>query len=92
MEETLKTIGIDVELLNSKMVFDRKETEQILGCTHQTLKSFERRNWIEPRRFKNKHYYTQNSILKCIDIQVPISTKKVYQIREWEKYVTDMWD
>ena len=38
MEETLKTIGIDVDLLNSKTVFNREETEQIFGCTHQTLK------------------------------------------------------
>lgn len=49
MEEALKTIGIDVELLNSKSVFDRKETERILGCTHQTLKSFEKEIGLYPK-------------------------------------------
>jgi hypothetical protein len=92
MEDALKTIGIDVELLNSKSLFNRKETERILSCTHQTLKSFEKRNWIVPKRFKNKHYYTQNSILKCIDIQVPITTKNTYQIQEWDRYVQEMWE
>ena len=85
MEEALKTIGVDVELLNSKSVFDRRETEQILGCTHQTLKSFERREWIKPNRFKNKHYYTQNSILNCIDIQVPIAVKSTNQNSGWSE-------
>ena len=87
MEETLKTIGIDVDLLNSKTVFNREETEQIFGCTHQTLKSFEKRDWIKPNRFNNKHYYTINSIMECINVQVPIKVKSTNQNNEW----ADMW-
>jgi len=88
MEETLKTIGIDVELLNSKLVFDRKETERILGCTHQTLKSFERRELIKPSRFKNKNYYSAGEILSCIKKQVSIPS----QITKEELAWNNIWE
>ncbi len=87
MKELLETIGVNTKLLNSKPVFTREETEQILGCTHQTLKSFERKNWIKPNRFKNRNYYTSDSILICINKQIPIGTS-VYQNEEW----SGMWN
>ena len=43
MEETLKTIGINTELLNSKPIHNRIETEQLLGITNQTLNTFKGR-------------------------------------------------
>jgi hypothetical protein len=52
--------------LTSKPLFTRLETEEIFGCTHQTLKSFERRELIKPSRFKNKNFYSANEILSCI--------------------------
>jgi len=84
MKEVLETIGVNTELLNSKPVFTREETEEILGCTHQTLKSFERKNWIKPNRFKNRNYYTSDSILTCIHKQIPFGRSTLYQNEEWE--------
>ena len=57
MEQTLELLGIKTDLLTSKPLFTRLETEEIFGCTHQTLKSFERRELIKPSRFKNKNFY-----------------------------------
>jgi len=79
MEETLNTIGIATDLLNSKTIFNREETEKIFGCTHQTLKSFERKNWIKPKRFKNRNYYTADDIVACIKTQFNISNDKSWQ-------------
>ncbi len=86
MEETLKIIGVNTEELNSKPIHSRIETERILGCTNQTLKTFQRKGWITPSRFKNKNYYSTNSIIDCIkhqlgeyqDIQISNQNK------EWE--------
>lgn len=63
MEQTLELLGIKTDLLTSKPLFTRLETEEIFGCTHQTLKSFERRELIKPSRFKNKNFYSANEIL-----------------------------
>ena len=41
MEQTLELLGIKTDLLTSKPLFTRLETEEIFGCTPQTLKSFE---------------------------------------------------
>jgi hypothetical protein len=82
MEETLNTIGIQTKLLHSKSVFNREETQEIFGCKHQTLKSFEKRNWISPRKFKNRNFYTDNDIIQCIKTQFSLSSDKQWQ---------DMW-
>ena len=55
MEETLQTIGINTKQLNSKPIHSRVETETILGCTNQTLNTFQRKGWIKTSRFKNKN-------------------------------------
>ena len=47
MEETLKTIGINTELLNSSPIHNRIETEQLLGITNQTLNTFKRKGWLK---------------------------------------------
>ena len=80
MNEAHNTIGIHKELLNSKTVFKREETETIFGCTPPTLKSFERRNWITPKKFKNKNYYTNKDIINCIEKQFNLSNEN----RVWE--------
>ena len=93
MEEALQTIGINTEQLNSKPIHSRIETETILGCTNQTLNTFQRKGWIRPSRFKNKNYYTSDSIIECIkhqlvgysDIQVSERNKKL------ETYIDSMW-
>ncbi len=70
MEETLKTIGINTEQLNSKPIHNRIETEQLLGITNQTLNTFKRKGWLKATRFKNKNYYTTDSIIDCIKFQL----------------------
>lgn len=86
MEETLEIIGVNTKQLNSKPIHSRTETEEILGCTNQTLNTFQRKGWITPRRFKNKNYYTSSSIIECIRYQlgeypdIQITNQK----REWE--------
>ena len=86
MEETLKIIGVNTEVLNSKPIHSRIETERILGCTNQTLNTFQRKGWIKPSRFKNKNYYSTSSIIECIKFQlgeysdIQITNQK----REWE--------
>ena len=60
----------------------REETQEIFGCTHQILKSFEKRNWISPRKFKNRNFYTDNDIIQCIKTQFSLSSDKQWQ---------DMW-
>lgn len=88
MEQTLQLLGIQTELLTSKPLFTREETEEIFGCTHQTLKSFERRNWIKPSRFKNRNYYSATEILECIKKQVPVPCKISKEELEWDS----IWD
>ena len=56
MEQTLELLGINTNLLTSKPLFTRLETEKIFGCTPQTLKSFESRELIKPNKFNNKHF------------------------------------
>lgn len=93
MEETLQIIGVKTQQLQSKPIHTRTETEEILGCTNQTLNSFKRKGWIKPSRFKNKNFYTSTSILECIKYQlgeysdIQISNKN----EEWENYVNSMW-
>lgn len=88
MEQTLELLGIKTELLTSKPLFTRKETEEIFGCTHQTLKSFERRELIKPSRFKNKNYYSAGEILSCIKKQVSIPS----QITKEELTWNNIWE
>ena len=71
IEKVLTTIGIETSLLNSKTVFTREETERIFDCSPETLKKFEKRDWIKPNWFKNKKFYTKKDILNCIKIQAP---------------------
>ena len=83
MEQTLELLGIKTDLLTSKPLFTRLETEEIFGCTHQTLKSFERRELIKPSRFKNKNFYSANEILSCIKKQIPQACKISKEEMEW---------
>ena len=83
MEQTLELLGIKTDLLTSKPLFTRLETEEIFGCTPQTLKSFERRDLIKPNKFKNKHFYTANEILSCIKKQIPNACKIKSEELEW---------
>ena len=83
MEHTLELLGIKTDLLTSKPLFTRLETEEIFGCTHQTLKSFERRELIKPSRFKNKNFYSANEILSCIKKQIPQACKISKEEMEW---------
>ena len=85
MEQTLELLGIKTDLLTSKPLFTRLETEEIFGCTHQTLKSFERRELIKPSRFKNKNFYSANEILSCIKKQIPQACKISKEEMEWNK-------
>jgi len=87
MEQTLELLGIKTELLTSKSLFTRLETEEIFGCTPQTLKSFERRNLIKPNRFKNKNFYTASDILDCIKKQIPLTCKIKSEELDWY----DIW-
>ena len=85
MEETLKTIGINTELLNSKPIHNRIETEQLLGITNQTLNTFKRKGWLKASRFKNKNYYTTDSIIDCIKFQLNYNdVVKREESKEWE--------
>jgi hypothetical protein len=79
MEETLNTIGIQTKLLHSKSVFNQEETQEIFGCTHRTLKSFENKKWISPKKFKNRNYYTADDILRCIESQFNLSNNNSWQ-------------
>ena len=74
MEKTLKGMGIETTLLNSKPIFTREETEKIFNCANSTLNNFEKRGWIKPNRFKNKKFYTKADILNCIHIQAPFES------------------
>ena len=87
MEHTLELLGIKTDLLTSKPLFTRLETEEIFGCTHQTLKSFERKEFIKPSRFKNKNLYSATEILSCIKKQVPTA----YQISKEDMEWNDIW-
>ena len=62
-------------------------TEEIFGCTPQTLKSFERRELIKPSRFKNRNYYSASEILSCIKKQIPNYGKISKKDMEWH----DIW-
>ena len=85
MEETLKTIGINTEQLNSKPIHNRIETEQLLGITNQTLNTFKRKGWLKASRFKNKNYYTTDSIIDCIKFQLNYNdVVKREESKEWE--------
>lgn len=86
MEETLKIIGVNTEVLNSKPIHSRIETESILGCTNQTLNTFQRKGWIKPSRFKNKNYYSTSSIIECIKFQLGeySDIQITNQNKEWE--------
>jgi hypothetical protein len=86
MEETLKIIGVNTEVLNSKPIHSRIETERILGCTNQTLNTFQRKGWIKPSRFKNKNYYSTSSIIECIKFQLGeySDIQITNQNKEWE--------
>lgn len=85
MEETLKTIGINTEQLNSKPIHNRIETEQLLGITNQTLNTFKRKGWLKATRFKNKNYYTTDSIIDCIKFQLNYNdVVKREESKEWE--------
>lgn len=86
MEETLKIIGVNTEVLNSKPIHSRIETERILGCTNQTLNTFQRKGWIKPSRFKNKNYYSTSSIIECIKYQLGeySDIQITNQNKEWE--------
>ncbi|NDB30039.1 MerR family transcriptional regulator [archaeon] len=87
MEQTLELLGIKTDLLTSKPLFTRLETEEIFGCTPQTLKSFERRELIKPSRFKNRNYYSASEILSCIKKQIPNYGKISKKDMEWH----DIW-
>ena len=93
MEDTLQSIGINTKQLNSKPIHNRIETENILGCTNQTLNTFQRKGWLQPSRFKNKTYYTSNTILECIKHQLVgySDIQKTNQNKEFEKYIKSMW-
>ena len=86
MEETLKIIGVNTEVLNSKPIHSRIETERILGCTNQTINTFQRKGWIKPSRFKNKNYYSTSSIIECIKFQLGeySDIQITNQNKEWE--------
>ena len=86
MEETLKIIGVNTEVLNSKPIHSRIETERILGCTNPTLNTFQRKGWIKPSRFKNKNYYSTSSIIECIKFQLGeySDIQITNQNKEWE--------
>jgi len=75
MEETMKEMGIETTLLNSKIMFTTSEVIRILNCANSTLNNFEKRGWINSNRFKNKKFYTRASILNCINIQAPLEAK-----------------
>lgn len=77
LEKTLQGMGIKTTLLNSKRVFNRREAITIFNCTYPTLKRFEKRNWIKPHRYKNRNFYTRDSILNCINLQTqtPLEAK-----------------
>tara|TARA_R110000868_G_scaffold175781_2_gene413000 strand:- start:4244 stop:4528 length:285 start_codon:yes stop_codon:yes gene_type:complete len=88
IEGVLTTIGIETSLLNSKNVFTREETERIFNCSPETLKKFEKREWIKPNWFKNKKFYTRVDILNCIKIQAPFKItddKKNESATIWDK-------
>lgn len=89
MEETLKIIGVNTEVLNSKPIHSRIETERILGCTNQTLNTFQRKGWIKPSRFKNKNYYSTSSIIECIKFQ--LGEYSDIQITNQNKEWKTMW-
>ena len=86
MEETLKIIGVNTEVLNSKPIHSRIETERILGCTNQTLNTFQKKGWIKSSRFKNKNYYSTSSIIECIKFQLGeySDIQITNQNKEWE--------
>lgn len=84
---TSKLLGIKTDLLKSKPLFTRSETEEIFRCTHQTLKSFERKELIKPNKFKNKNFYSTNEILSFIKKQVPIAYQILKEDMEWN----DIW-
>lgn len=84
MEETLRTIGIDTKRLNSKPIHNRIETESILGITNQTLNTFKKKGWIKPSKFKNKVYYTTDSIIECIGYQLGTPNNQISnQNKDW---------
>lgn len=94
MEETLQIIGINTEQLNSKPLHTRSETEEILGCTNQTLNTFKKKGWITPSRFKNRNFYTSTTILECIKHQLgEYSNIRISEEnKEWDNYVQSMWN
>jgi hypothetical protein len=67
----LDGMGVDLPLLISKEVHDRRDTERILNCDSKTLKSFKDKGWLTPYKLKNRHFYPTEEILTCLKIQEP---------------------
>ena len=85
MIETLRTIGIDTERLNSKPIHSRIETLELLKCSNPTLNKFKRRGWLKQSKFKNQIFFTSESIFKCLKEQLNINE---YTHSEWDS----LWD
>ncbi len=81
METTLEAIGINIEQLKSKPIHSRIETEGILDITNKTLKKYERNGILNKVSYKNKNYYTSESIQNCIAKQLNIPL--VSQNEQW---------
>jgi len=81
MKTTLVTIGINIEQLKSKPIHNRLETEDILDITNKTLKKYERNGMLNKVSYKNKNYYTSESIQNCIakQLNLPLTSQNV----EW---------
>ncbi len=88
MDKTLEAIGINTEQLNSKVIHNRVETEKLLGVTNQTLNTFKRKGWLKTSRYKNKNYYTTQSIKECIKSQL---FENEYEKRKLDKEWESLW-
>jgi len=82
--ETFRIIGVDVKKLNSKPIHNRIETEKLLGVTNQTLNKFKKKGWIKTSKYKNRSYFTTQSIIECIKYQLQIDRVN----SEWR----DIWN
>ena len=74
MENLLQELGINTKKLYSKPLHDSKETQTIFGCSHRTLKNWERKGILNRNRFKNRVYYTTKSIESCAKEQLGLNT------------------
>ena len=69
------------------MIHNSVQTEKLLGVTNQTLNTFKRKGWLKSSRYKNRNYYTTESIKECIISQLFSNEYERKKLdKKWESF------